>query len=242
MAASAIGNHLPPVRMAVGISVLLACMLGAALAHVLKPARSGVSDVVELDAGLPRQFAGWQDVPSVHVQAALTAEDRSSAVAATYDQAVMRTYKDGAGHGVMLALAYIEQNRQEAKIHRPELCYAAQGFRVLKIEPHEFNLRSFGKPVLGKRMEVVNGSRLELVSYWIRIGHLYSENAVQTRLHILSEGVQGRIPDGILVRASQVVSPTISSAEKEAAFLRQERFLTALVEAAPRGVKNMLMR
>jgi EpsI family protein len=77
-------------------------------------------------------------------------------------------------------------------------------------------------------MTARNQSRLELITYWIRIGDLVSTNAWQTRWIILREGLDGRIPDGILVRASSVLR---TDADSGRALEAQRQFLSALYGA-----------
>jgi hypothetical protein len=73
--------------------------------------------------------------------------------------------------------------------------------------------------------------------YWVRIGDTVSRSAWQTRWYILREGVAGRIPDGILVRTSQVVR---SAGQKEASVAVQQRFLTDLLGALPPAQRALL--
>ena len=61
---------------------------------------------------------------------------------APYDDVLMRSYTNAHGEVVMLALAYGRHQRQEIKIHRPELCYTSQGYAVLQ----EIRLRSSQVP------------------------------------------------------------------------------------------------
>lgn len=206
----------------------------------LQPKRHG-TEHVDLSA-VPSRFGVWREVPSPYVPVGVTnSPDRSEAAAATYDQVLMRTYIDDKGRKVMLALAFIAANRQEAKIHRPELCYTAQGFSISKFTSHDFDVPlGEHKAVHGKRMEVASNGRVEAVSYWIRIGSLYSDSAVQTRLYILLSGLKRVIPDGMLVRASQVVQPGAVSMEET--YRVQEAFLRDLYLASPDPVKRLLAR
>jgi EpsI family protein len=75
------------------------------------------------------------------------------------------------------------------------------------------------------------------VVYWVRIGDTVSRNPWQTRWYILREGVAGRIPDGILVRTSQVVR---SADRKEASVALQQRFLADLLAALPPAQRALL--
>lgn len=157
---------------------------------------------------------------------------------APYDDVLMRGYKNAAGDVVVLALAYGRHQRQEVKIHRPEVCYVAQGFRVVRHSPVDVPLADAGTAAHGARMLVRGSDHVEAVSYWIRIGDQYSANAWKTRAHIFNEGLHGRIVDGILVRVSQML-PDAASATPER-FALQERFLSELVEALPEKSRGLL--
>jgi len=77
------------------------------------------------------------------------------------------------------------------------------------------------------------------VAYWIRIGALYSESAVDTRRHILLEGLRGRVPDGVLVRASRVIA---HPADAAAAYPSLERFLEELTAAVAPSRRSVLVQ
>lgn len=219
----------------------ITCLLGVVLALFLRPNLQGSGNQAQLSA-VPSSFGVWREVPSPYVPVGLTNNpDRSQAAINTYDQVLMRTYVDDKGHKVMLALAFIAANRQESKIHRPELCYTAQGFTVDTFASHDFNVPLVeGKSVQGKRMKVSSNGRVEVVSYWIRIGSIYSASAFQTRIYILTSGLRHNIPDGILVRVSQIVPP--GSSPTEDIYKVQEEFLRELYLASPGAVKRLLAR
>ena len=211
--------------------IITAAMVAMALgAYLLTPGQRVPSRSVDLEQLIPHQFGDWSEQASSTVLVSPEVEQSSetSARRPAYDQVLMRTYRNSTdGAEVMLALAYGRTQRQEFKIHRPELCYYGQGYevtpggaRVMQLEP--------GRRVQAQTMTARNQSRLELVSYWIRIGDLVSTNAWQTRWIILREGLDGRIPDGLLVRASSVMQ---TEADSGRAFEAQRRFLTAMYGA-----------
>jgi len=126
------------------------------------------------------------------------------------------------------------------KIHRPELCYTAQGFEVLRRTPVDLPLTGVSaQPARGARMLVRGADRVEAVSYWIRIGDLYGSSAWKTRSHILFEGLSGRIVDGMLVRVSQIVPDAASATPQR--FALQEDFLAQLVRALPVNARDLLV-
>jgi hypothetical protein len=68
---------------------------------------------------------------------------------------------------------------------------------------------------------------------------MYSENAWETRWRIMQDGFRGHIPDGILVRVSQVVP---GPREVPGAWPVLDRFLVDLSASVPRPTRDMLLR
>lgn len=230
-------QRLPTLHTALGVAMLLAVIA----AYLLTPRLTTVGNPPLLEEVIPKQFGDWKEIPSPYVQASLAvAREDEPDINQPYDQTLMRTYQNSKGEVVMLALAWGKNQRQEVKIHRPELCYTAQGYKVQSLAPVTLaNIKGVAGPVTGKRMVAMNRFGGEAVSYWIRIGDIYSESAVDTRWHILKEGLAGRIPDGILVRASVQIRDAINL---EANHTLAEQFLTALVQHLPPSEKSILIR
>lgn len=222
-------------------SVVIAGALGASavVAMVATPTVHEIQNAPDLENTVPKQFGAWRELPNPRVQVSLSTGETS--FDQPYDQSVMRTYIDNQGHAIQVALAWGKRQRQEVKIHRPELCYPAQGFAVESLSDVTFPLNTpEGHPVTGKRMLAKdrNGG-LEAVSYWIRVGSIYSDTAWQTRLHILKEGLAGKVTDGVLVRVSQRAEP---GANLDELYSRQEKFAAELVSASPNNARPLLVR
>jgi EpsI family protein len=216
-------QHARPAYLAVGAAMLIA----SGLAVALTPTRHDVPEgTVRLEQSVPSEFGRWKEVKTGYIQMDLAPRDGEERTRdQPYDQTLMRTYVRDDGAMVMLALAYGRTQRQEVKIHRPELCYVAQGFELKGKTPVQLNLGQ-GVQINAYHLLATNGQRLEPITYWIRIGDEISMNALQSRLAIFKEGLVGRIPDGILVRVSQIVSP---SAAPASSFDAQAEFLTDLL-------------
>jgi len=215
-----------------------AAMLFAVAAAALLTPRVSMSlpGAVDLESTIPKSFGDWRHVPGVGAQVDLAVRrDAQDTTQEVYDQILMRTYRNSAGESVMLALAWGRQQRQEVKIHRPELCYVAQGFRIEGQRPFEPLGR--GGPE-GKTLIAASARRIEPVVYWVRIGESISLNAWQTRWYILSEGIAGRIPDGILVRTSRIVR---NESRVDQSLQVQQGFLSDLVAALPPGQRGLLL-
>lgn len=209
-------------------------MASAAGAVLMRPTLRETPPAEALDRLVPRQVGEWQVVPALLTPVAAAVPRADGTVPeGPYDDVLMRTYGAPRRMPVVLAIAYARSQRQEVKVHRPELCYVAQGYEVLSLAPATVA----GVP--GKRMLVRFGQVTEAVSYWIRIGALYSEAAFETRLHILREGLQGRVPDGVLVRAS---SRVFQRERAQDVHERIEAFIERLLASLPPSARALLRR
>lgn len=228
-----------PNKLALTFGILM--FLSLVLTHFLAPRNLLVPTQPDLEKITPSNFGDWREVKSNLIQVGLTTntDEKTKDMDNPYDQVLMRTYVNSKGQRVMLALAWGQKQQQEVKIHRPELCYSAQGFVVDSIKRHDFNLTSLGnKPVVGKQMLARHGQIIEAVNYWIRIGDYYSESAFFTRLNILKAGLSGEVYDGILVRVSSYADPNNTTA----AFDLNENFLKELLHNTTHTNQLILIR
>lgn len=232
--------RLPIISIRPAIYIAAALVLAALLAVFATPRLTTVEDAPSLEDTVPRAFGDWRERPSPIVQVSLSTGTEPD-MQQPYDQTVMRVYENSKGQVVFLALAWGRQQRQEVKVHRPDLCYVAQGFKVRSLASHTFKGISAqdGSAVIGKQMVALTERGGEAVSYWMRIGTLYSEDAVDTRLHILKDGLAGRIPDGILVRASARIA---DMGDAGGVWPTLNQFLADLVAAVPQSTRSLLVR
>jgi exosortase B len=216
----------------------LTMVVAQLLSVAAMPAPQVAGATPDFDALIPHRFGQWVEVPSPYLQVNLAvAEPGENSNEQPYDAVVMKSYRNvETGGQVMLALAYARQQRQEVKIHRPEVCYTAQGFNQLRHEPMGF--ATGGTTVAGDRFLMQNKNRIEAVSYWIRIGDAFPRGGWATRMKLLKDGVDGRVPDGILVRASSLMT---DPSQVEAAYALQERFLQDLVAGVGPQAKALLL-
>lgn len=218
-------------------------ILAAVLGTVLRPTIAEGQKRAALDGTVPKQIGDWRELPNPMVQvdtAVATTEGTSRDQ--PYDDIVSRTYVNSKGEHIMVALAYGSQQRQEIKIHRPELCYPAQGWQVESLKPATFPVQTAqGLGIPGFRLiaKQTRGQGYELVSYWIRIGNSYSDSAWKTRLAIVKEGLQGKMTDGVLVRVSQRANALPTNDD---VFKRQEEFAAQLVAATAAEGQVLLVR
>lgn len=196
------GARLPKANLIAGIAMVAAALLSI----VATPRTHEVpEDAVNLARMIPTEFGRWKEMKTGVVQMDLAPrEGEERTTDQPYDQVLMRSYGRDDGAIVMLALAYGRSQRQEVKIHRPELCYIAQGFELVDVQPTQVTLAP-GTTVPAYRLTTRARGRLEPVTYWIRIGNIIAETAWQSRWKIFTDGLTGTVPDGLLVRASSAL-------------------------------------
>lgn len=120
-----------------------------------------------------------------------------------YGQTLSRTYVNDQGERVMLSIAYgANQVSEDLQVHRPEYCYAAQGFQVSKGAEETLAYGPGQLPV--KRLQASQGPRIEPITYWITIGDRATLPGFGRKLTQLSYGLTGKIPDGMLIRVSSI--------------------------------------
>lgn len=220
--------RMPPIPIYTIVPIGLLLMLTAVLSIVFTPKFQALKNPPILESLVMKQFGSWQEKPSPQVQVSVNAFAKTISDV-IYDQVLMRTYQDKAGNQIMLAIAYAGEQRQEIKIHQPEVCYPAQGFQMMAVQPHLFNVASNTMPINGKQLIFKKANRIEAVSYWMRLGNIYPKTGFEMRLKILKEGLKGNIDDGVLVRVSTIIN---APAEASAAYQLQEKFLFELVNSS----------
>ena len=220
-------------------AIALAMLAAAALATAATPRFKSLASAPSLDVTVPMAFGDWKAVPQVGAQVSVS-HGVEAAYDQPYDQTVMRTYVNTTGEAVMLALAWGERQRQDIKVHRPEVCYPAQGYQVFNLQPgNPLSVAGRSQPVPTVTLLAGTRGSLEAVRYWIRIGNSYGGDGLKARWYILQEGLNGRIPDGILVRASQRIR---TAEDVPRANQVMEQFLIALTEAVPPSTRAMLVQ
>jgi EpsI family protein len=210
--------------------MLLAC--GAAvLARPTRVTPEMLGGRVDLEAKFPRSFGTWTIDPTVRPLQVDPVLQR--VVEEAYDQVVSRTYRNAAGYRVMLSAAYSGRRDQSMDIHRPEVCYPAQGLSVRR-DTWATTLVIADRELPLKRLVAGNGQRNEPISYWLVIGRDLASFGYGHRLATLKYGLTGRVPDGMLVRVSSV------DADEARSFAMQEAFLIDLMAAVDDDFRGRL--
>lgn len=237
MTTSSYINFLPRISLIKAISVFCILISSAIAAVLLTPNFHSIAVVPDFEKIIPKEFGDWKVVLNPYAQVSLTTNNNDQ-LNLLYDQVLMRTYVNSKGEQVMLALAYANEQKQDVKIHRPEVCYVAQGFSLVSQQDTVLKAENSSSSILSRRLLTKNQSRYEAVSYWIRVGDEYPANGYAARWQILKEGIKGKVLDGILVRASMAVDDAQSA---EIAYQNQERFLLELTSKIDPKYLNILV-
>jgi EpsI family protein len=176
-----------------------ACVGAALLTQRLKPHHYvSLLQTAKLDDLIPRSFGPWT---SEDVGDPLALNGPGTLSSKLYNQLITRAYADGRGGMVLMLLAHGERQSDELQVHRPEICYPAFGFAVLRNEPMEIRLGD-GVTVPARRLLTESESHQESVIYWTRLGEYLPTDATEQRTDRFKNALAGLIPDGILCRFS----------------------------------------
>lgn len=203
------------------VAFALACAAGAAASMALRPRVRAAERFVpiDLERQIPAQFGDWRVdrgivpvLPDPAVQAKLDA---------IYTQVLARTFVNARGTRVMLSIAYgADQGSDATAVHRPEFCYSAQGFSVRALG--EDRLLLGGRRIDVRRLVGRLSGRIEPITYWVTLNDHTVLPGVERKLEQIRLGLQGLIPDGMLIRVSSI------DPDPKRAFAAQDAFLADL--------------
>ena len=219
----------------INIIVAVALILGAAVAaQAMIPQRKlgKAPTQEELERMIPKSFGQWTYEPQVRMVEPPGSDSLSKQI---YNAELARGYRDSEGRLVMFLVAYGASQSDRLQLHRPEICYAAQGFRVDRLTTVNLDLGP-GLPTLPVRhMLAVRENRQEPITYWMRIGDTVATNAVERQVLKVEYGLRGYISDGALVRLSTVGLP------EDQAFELQTRFLSDFLNSVDSETRRFLI-
>jgi EpsI family protein len=206
------------------IVMALLMVAGSLLAVAITP-RTYMADLhprEKLGAMVPRSFGDWEvDRSVVPVP---PSPDLQQVLDEIYDETVALTFRNRSGQRIMVSLAYGRNQHKGMNTHRPEVCYPAQGFKLVR--GSEPGVLRFGpREIEVTRVVAAMGPRNEPITYWLMVGEQITHFGYPQRAVAMSYGLRGVIPDGVLVRVSSI------NADNAAAFALQERFIQDLLAA-----------
>ena len=220
----------PPLPVLRVLVLVFLMVLAAVAGEAMRPTHrlSEHKPPIALERQVPEAFGEWRIdrsiipvVPDPSLQAMLDV---------LYSQTLARTYINNQGERVMLSIAYgSDQSSEATAVHRPEFCYSAQGFRVQTLGQGTLEIQGTEVPVA--RLVGRLGQRIEPITYWVTLDEAATLPGFGRKLQQIRYGLQGQIPDGMLVRVSSI------SASNADAFAVQQRFLEQMYAAVPAEVR-----
>jgi EpsI family protein len=213
-------------------TILILILLAAAMSKAMTPTEEVASfPNSKLEDLIPKSFGDWK--MSNAISPVLPDPTTLEAISNIYSDTLARTYVNSQGAQIMLSLAYGRKQNDTMRVHRPEGCYAGQGFAVKTLPPGIIKLDDSNIAVT--RLSTKLGNRSEPVTYWIVIGGKHATTQTEMKIAQLSFGLRGYTPDGLLFRVSSITS------NEQAAFDLAEVFVQDLTRALPDSVKNGLV-
>jgi EpsI family protein len=215
-------------------TVALLMAAGCALAVAITPTvfladlapRQRLIDII------PSSFADWTvDNSIIPIP---PSPDLQKVLDATYDETVAKTFRNSAGDRIMLSMAYGRNQHKGMITHRPEICYPAQGFKLMTgVSDDSLDLGGKALPV--KRVVAAMGARNEPITYWVMVGDEITQFGYPHRWVAIRYGLKGVIPDGVLVRVSSI------SADNGQAYALQDAFIQQLIAALAPDKRRRLL-
>lgn len=200
--------------------ICLAMLLAAFGGVMLKPTKliADQKPKINLETMIPKQFSEWKiDESIIPLQAD---PERKAILNKLYNQTLSRTYINQRDDRVMLTIAYGGDQSDAMQVHKPEVCYKAQGFEIQALELDSIKTSYGNIPV--KKLVAQMGARVEPIMYWIKIGDKVAVNTAKWKLEQLKYGLTGKVPDGMLFRVSSI-------GDKTNAYSLQELFIKDLL-------------
>ena len=195
----------------------------SALAAVdgLVPLQRAAGVDVDLERIFPQEFGEWRvdEATRAFVRPAQS-KGRQYGI---YDQVLERAYVNDNGESVMLSVAYGSEQSGGLQLHRPEVCYDFNGYRVQDVRGATLSLAGRWVPVTNLLADVPG--RIEPITYWTVLGGEPTADQRTFRWRIISFALRHQVPDGMLIRLSSI------NMDPAAAFELHRRFADSMLRA-----------
>jgi EpsI family protein len=183
----------------------------------------------QLQRIVPARFGRWQELA---VAPSVVSARTQDLLASIYNEILTRVYVADDGYRIMLSVAYGGDQRGALRAHKPEVCYPAQGFKLL--DSQDAALETDHGRIPTRTLRTALGSRHEPVMYWFAQGGRTSASSWERRVQGLRLMLTGQVPDGLLFRVSSI------DADAPRAWQRQGEFVRALLAACTPAARARL--
>ena len=208
-----------PVRALIMASLMAASSVGAS--RLVPELRLADTRKTEHIAHLiPISIDGWQ---RIEVSTGIVNPQAQELSQQIYAETITQIYQDKNGYRTM-------------QVHKPEICYPAQGFQIKTIRNDSVDTPQGSINV--RRLDTQMGlARQEPVTYWITLGDKVVTQGNAKKIEEIRYAMKGYIADGMLVRVSSIDPDPVK------AFVRQDQFIRAFTAAmSPEAATRMAGR
>lgn len=214
----------------IGLCMFAAAGMALALKPTTKVADSGSK--IDLETLIPKTFGDWK--MDATITPLIANPEQEALINKIYSQTLTRTYVNAAGERVMLSIAYGGDQSDNMAVHKPEACYPAQGFQILK-NPTISSFATEEGSIPVKRLVATLGQRIEPITYWTTVGDKVAVSGLKWKFQQVKYGLTGKIPDGLLFRISSI------QADETKAYQTQDAFTRDLLKAmSPSGRERII--
>lgn len=181
----------------------LGMAMGGISTYTFKSKKSDLP-ILNLDGIIPKQVGEWT---IGNIDNLLTPQP-SSYARSIYEKIAIKHYLSDTSRPITLVLAYGRAQSYSSQLHRPEVCYPASGFKIVKKQ--DFDLLISEQTLKATYLHATRGARQDGILFWTRIGNNFPTSLTQQRLEIARAAFERRQQDGIVFRLS---CPWIGSSE-----------------------------
>ncbi|WP_138517311.1 exosortase-associated protein EpsI, B-type [Rhodoferax bucti] len=209
-------------------------MLGAAVAAWAMHPRTLMSEQrakTPLATLIPTSFGDWKELPQSGGQ--IVNPQQTAILEEIYSETLSRVYVNSNGAAIMLSLAYGANQSRDLQIHRPEVCYSAQGFQIISTNKTSLTTTSGSVPAM--QLVAKLGQRNEPITYWVRIGEKVVRGNLEQGFARMQYGLNGVVADGILFRVSSIAT------DNGKAYATQQQFIDDLLKSVPEDTRAYLL-
>lgn len=179
-------------------------------------------------ASIPAKVGGWRAEKSSEV--VLPAPDEASDD--LYQNLETRVYTGDGLPDIMFLCAYSNVQKNDVQVHRPEVCYPASGYPIIKTTAKQVMLRQ--SKINARFLVADRGGPKEMILYWTRVGAEFPDNWQNQRIAMAKANLSGNVPDGALFRVSCILD------SEEMAFANLQEFCRIFYDSASTDFRKLL--
>lgn len=217
-----------PRHFLVGFAMLTAAVLALAMTPRLHMARQ--VQQIDLKALVPTHFGAWRLDETI--MPLVVSPEVKAKIDSIYSQTLTRNYVNDQGDRIMLSIALGSEQSYSSQVHRPEMCYPAQGFQIKGMAKHSIDLSSHTLPVM--QLVATRGQRVEPITYWVMMGDVAVRGNWEQHFARLKYGLTGKIPYGLVIRVSSL------SADESRSHVMQDQFIKNMLAAVQASDRKVL--